>query len=235
MLAAEAMRLAAIEALAPTASKVSGTDWPTLAAHRVYDSTGILAEDLLDGEPYTPCLSAYTDEVRIERRGETATSMIGFPTAVLVINAELAGSVRDEENVLQVLPIAEDDAQARLVLGALCAQVRKRLTSTESGFIFREIVASVDEVRIEPFTLPQFDIRWMRQTMRLTCRIRDDKFTDAPGMPEPMLSLFNKLPEGSYARAKLTDLQAAFAATTRTPLQSIRITTSGVTAEVLAP
>ncbi|MBS9720179.1 hypothetical protein JYU29_05695 [Tianweitania sp. BSSL-BM11] len=227
MLAAEAMRLAAIEALCPTACKVSGANWPTLAEHRVYDSAAILAEELADGEPYTACLSLYTEDVRIERRGDGATSSIGFPTAVLVINVELATSSTDEDGILQVLPLVEDDPQARLVLGALCAQVRKQLVYAPAGSIFREIAGSVEDLRIETFTLPQFDIRWMRNTMRLTCRIKDDKFTDEDGMPEPMLSLFNRLPEGSYAKGKLIQLQSAFAATTRTPLEGIRFSTSG--------
>jgi hypothetical protein len=227
MLAAEAMRLAAIEALCPTASKASGGDWPTLAAHRVYDSSGILVDQLDGDEPFTPCLSLYTEDVRVERRGDGATSSIGSPTAVLVINAELATASTDEDGTMQVLPMVEDDPQARLLLGALCAQVRKQLVYAPAGSIFREIVGSVEDLRIETFTLPQFDIRWMRNTMRLTCRIKDDKFTDAGGMPEPMLSLFNKLPEGSYARGKLTQLQAAFAATTRTPLDGIRFSTKG--------
>lgn len=228
MLAAEAMRLAAVEALCPTASKASDSGWPTLARHRVYDSTGILPDDL-DATNYRPCLSLYTDEVRVERRGESAPSTVGSATAVLVVSAELAISTVDEAGVAQSIPIVEDDAGARLVLGALCAQVRKQLVYAEAGSAFRTIVGSVEDVRIEAFTLPQFDLRWMRSTMRFTCRIRDDRFTDAGGMPEPMRSLFLALPDGSYAKGKLTELEAAFAATVRTPLDGIDFSTGGVT------
>jgi hypothetical protein len=221
MLSAEAMRLAAFEALCPTAARAADAGYPTLAGYRVYDSAGILPDDIDVGAAYTPCLSLFTDDIRIERRGDIAPSTIGSASAVLVVIAELAVSVTDDDGETQIVPLAEDDAQAKLVLGALCAQVRKALVFAEAGSIFRSIVGSVEDLRIEPFGLPQFDIRWMRSTMRLTCRIKDDKFTDDGGMPEPMKSLFLALPDGSYAKGKLAELDAAFASTTRTPLQSI--------------
>ena len=227
MLAAEAMRLAAVEALCPTAAIDSDAGWPTLARHRVYDSVGILPEDVEPGAAYTPCLSLYTDDIRVERRRETASSVIGSATAVLNVVAELAIATPDEDGVVQAVPLAQGDAQARLVLGALCAQVRKTLVHAEAGSIFRSIVGSVEDLRVEPFTLPQFDIRWMRSTVRFTCRIRDDKFTDAAGLPEPTRSLFLALPAGSYAKAKLAELDAAFAATSRTALDAIIFSTTG--------
>lgn len=228
MLAAEAMRLAAIEALRPHASVQSGLNWPTLAEHRVYDSKAIVPEDILVDKDYSPCLSVYTDEVRIERRGDIAPTNIGFPTAVLLINVELAqfADEADEDGNPQILPIVEDDPGARLVLGAICAQVRQTLTYSEAGAIFRSI-AVVQDIRIDPFSLPQFDIRWLRNTMRITCQIKDDKFTDAAGMPEPMQKLFQALPDGSYAKDMLTKLDAAFRATTRTELDGIDFSTSG--------
>ena len=225
MLAAEAMRLAAVEVLCPTASKSSDAGWPTLARHRVYDSQEILPEDLDEGSPYTPCLSLYTDEVRIERRGETAPSSVGFPVAVLVVVAELAVGGEGDDGQMQIMPLVENDARARLVLGALCAQVRQALNVGEAGSLFRNIVMSVEDLRIEPFSLPQFDIRWMRNTMRFTCRIREDRFDDTGGMPDPMKTLFERLPVGSYAKDKLAELDAVFGAPDRVPLQMIGIST----------
>ena len=115
----------------------------------------------------------------------------------------------------------------KLVLGALCAQVRKQLVFSEAGSVFRSIVGAVEDLRIEAFSLPQFDLRWMRSTMRFTCRIKDDKFIDAAGMPEPLRSLYLALPAGSYAKSKLTELDAAFAATVRTPIGPIVFSTTG--------
>ena len=227
MLAAEAMRLAAIEVLCPTGSKATDLDWPTIARHRVYDSAGVIPEDLDQGAPFTPCLSVYTDEVKVARRGDVSNSTTGFPTAVLVVIAELAVASEGEDGEPLVAPLVENDARARLVLGALCAQVRKALNIAEPGTLFRYVVGSVDDFRIEPFSLPQFDIRWLRSTMRFTCLIKEDKYTDDGGMPEPMKSLFTALPPGSYAREKLAELNDAFTATTRTALQQIVFSTRG--------
>lgn len=227
MLAAEAMRLAAVETLCPTACKSTDLGWPTLARHRVYDSKGILPDEVEPDAAYTPCLALYTDDVRIERRGESAPSSIGFVTAVLVVVAELAVADTDEDGTRVAIPKVENDAMARLALGALTAQVRKRLLYAEAGSIFRQIVGAVEDLRVDAFSLPQFDIRWLRSTMRFTCRIKDDKFTDEAGMPEPMRSLYQALPAGSYAKAKLAELDAIFTATARQPLTSIQFSTTG--------
>ncbi len=227
MLSAEAMRLAAIEVLCPTASKSLDVGWPTLARHRVYDSAEILPDDIDDQSPYTPCLSLYTDEIRVERRGDTSPSSEGFPVAVLVVIAELAVASEGEDGEPHIMPLVENDAQARLVLGALCAQVRQALSSSEAGDLFRRIVSSIEDLRIEPYSLPQFDIRWMRNTMRFTCKIREDTFREDGGMPEPLRSLFLRLPEASYAKARLAELDAIFTAPARTPLQLIGITSRG--------
>jgi hypothetical protein len=221
MLAAEAMRLAAYETLCPTKARLDDAGYPTMARYRVYDSASILPDDVDPDRAYTPTLSIFTDDVEIGRSGDVAPSMEGVATAVLVVIAELAVTIQDEDGVAQVVPLAEDDASARLVLGALCGQVRQALVYSPYGSVFRKIVGAVDTVKIEAFALPQFDFRWMRSTMRFTCRIRDDRFSDEPGMPEPMKSLFEALPEGSYARAKLTELNDAFTSTTRTPFEGI--------------
>lgn len=226
MLSAEAMRLAAIEALCPTAAIATGAGFPTLARHRVYDSQMIGAEGIDPVEAYTPSLSLYTEEVRIQRRGDAATSMRGGATAALVVIAEL-GCVQLSDDGPIVVPYGEDDPRARLVLAALCAQVRQTLAFSPAGSIVRSIVGAVDDIRIEPFAIPQFDIRWMRSTMTFTCMIRDDVFTDAAGLPEPLKGLFEGLPAGSYARGKLQELSDTFAGIARSPIVGMRISTSG--------
>ena len=117
--------------------------------------------------------------------------------------------------------LATSDPKARLVLGALCAQVRQALVRGPGSEAFRRIVRSVDEVRIEPFALPQMGLRWMRSTMSFSCSIADDVFTDAAGLPDPVRRLMASLPEGSYALAKLNELDAMFHATGRDALQEI--------------
>lgn len=227
MLAAAALRLAAVESLCPTGALAGTVPFPTLAKGRVFDSQMIGAEAIDPDEDYTPSLSIFTEDVHVERQGDVSTSMHGRATAKLIVIVELGCTQSEEGGDFVVVPYGEDDPRARMVLDALCAQVRLVLAYSPSGSIFRKIVGSVDNLRIEPFALPQFDIRWMRSTMTFSCMIRDDKFTDEPGLPEPLRSLFLALPDGSTAKAKLQELHDVFAGITRDPLADIRISTTG--------
>jgi len=226
MLAAEAMRLAAVEALAPTASIRAGGPFPTSAREKVFDSQAIRFEDLADGVEFTPTVALYTDDSRSVRAGEGAASTIGFATATLTAVCELSvGITGDGDPYADAM--AETDPMARLVLGALCSQVRQTLVRGPTSEPFRRVVKSIEEVRIEPFALPDMGLRWMRSTIRFTCAIADDEFIDAAGLPQPIRRLMEALPPGSYAKAKLEALHAAFLATDRDALQSIRLSTRG--------
>ena len=232
MLAAAALRLAVIEALAPTAAIASGAGFPTLAQHRVYDSRAISSADLEAGAAFTPSLSVYTEDVRIARRGDNATSAIGFARADLVIIAELAEVARDENGAeiigedgsLATDAVINGDAGMQLVLEALTAQVRAVLVRHPSGGGLRRIMKAAPEIRIEPFRLPQFGVRFARNVMTVTVEIADDRFDDAAGLPEPLRTVAAELPEGSYAKGRLTQLAAAFGATTREQLEGIGLT-----------
>lgn len=59
MLTAEAMRLAAYEALCPTTALAAGTGFPTLAGDRVFDSRAIAVDELDDSLVYTPSISLH--------------------------------------------------------------------------------------------------------------------------------------------------------------------------------
>lgn len=233
MLAAAALRLAAVEALCPTSAVLAGTGFPTLAEHRVYDSIQIGVDDLQDGARYTPAISVFTEDTRVERRGATATSSIGNATTDLVIVVELAESARDE-NGDPILDggnkmtdaVINGDPNMVLVLAALSAQVRSVLLRAPHSAGLRRIMKAAPMVRIEPFALPQFGIRFMRNVMTFSCEIADDKFTDLDGFPEPLRSLAEDLPNGSYAKARLSELAAAFKATSRDQLEAIGLSAS---------
>ncbi len=232
MLAAAALRLCVVEALAPTAAIASGSGFPTMAEHRVYDSAAIGVGDLQEDAPYTPSISVYTEDTKIERRGATASSVIGNAMTDLVIMVELAERARDESGIDLKLAngnIATDalingDAMQRLVLDALTAQVRGHLVRAPASAALRRIMKAVASTRIEPFGLPQYGIRFMRNVITFSVEIADDKFSDASGLPEPMRSVAAELPEGSYAKAQLAKLAAAFHATSRDALAGIDIT-----------
>ena len=234
MLAAAALRLAAIETLAPTAAIVSGVGFPTLAGHRVYDSRAISSADLERGVAFTPSLSVYTEDVRIERRGATATSVHGNARCDLVVVAELAELARDESGAeireasgnLATDAVINGDAGMHLILSALTAQARAALVRAPAGVAFRRVAKAVPDVRIEAFGLPQYGVRFARNVMTLSFEIADDQFTDAAGFPEPLRSVFAELPDGSYAKGRLAQLAAAFGATSRDQLEAIGLTIS---------
>lgn len=243
MLAAAALRLAVVEALCPTAAIASGNGFPTLARHRVYDSVQVGIDDLDRTLPWTPVLSVYTEDTRISRRGDNSSSVIGNPRTDLVVVAELAEMARDVDGKpltavdgsLATDAVINGDTRARLVLDALAAQARAVLVRAPIGFGARRVLKAVHEVSIEPFNLPQYSLRWARLVVRLSCDIADDKFTDDAGLPEPMKSVLADLPDGSYAKAKLAELGAAFLATGRDALDMFSLTATGDGQPVVTP
>ena len=121
------------------------------------------------------------------------------------------------------------------MLAALTSQVVYLLAHAPSGSFFRRIVKSVTNIEVKTFAVPEFGLRYQRQTVRLRCEIRDDDFDVPPGeLPEPCRTLLSRLPAQSYARAKLTALAAHFAQQPVPPLTSVRIETAPeVTGEAL--
>lgn len=236
MLAASALRLAVIEALAPTAAIEGSAPFPTLAGWRVFDSAAITPDKLEPGQPWTPCLSVYTNGATITRRGASATSSIGEAEVDLVIVIDLAEAAQDENGAETAGVLVDGDAAAELTLDALAAQVRRVIVQMPQGQIARRLMKAALTISLERMTLPQFDVRFARYVMTAHCAIADDKFTDEPGLPEPLATLAAALPTGSYAKAKLIELAATFAATERTPLAGIdMVATLGGTPVIRPP
>lgn len=223
MLAAEAMRLAAVEALRPTAAVLSnGPSWPTLAKGLVFDSRAVAIDDLglAGNRKFTPVLSVYTEGARVERMGDIAPSHYGVAMVDLVIEAELA--IRDNDDDGPFVDAAQTDPEGKLMLGALCAQVRKRLVFDPQGVDFRSgLVAAVNSFRIEPASMPQIGLRYLRSTMTFSCQIADDEFGDDAGLPKPIATLLQRLPAHSYSRNRLAALAAAFAPISRDDLETM--------------
>lgn len=231
MLSADAARLAVVEVLSPTAANLSGDGFPTLAGNKVYDSRSIPLQDLDRDAPYTPTLGVYTGNTRVVRRGDLAAADDYQASAVIEVVAELAVVARDmnpadpngsgEE---YVDAMAATDPDARLVLGALCSQVRYLLTQGTTGYFFRDLIMGISQIDEEPFEVPNLGLRWQRTTMRFHCELRDDSFDpDNGGFPSPVKDLLSKLPAGSYARAKLIALAGAFPADARPPFEGANI------------
>ncbi|RWI99685.1 hypothetical protein [Mesorhizobium sp.] len=217
-IAAEIARLAAVESLCPTAAILAETPMPTLARDRVFDSRRP-SIDLLDpGEEYTPVLSLFTRRSQSPRRGPGQGSVARNGSTILEVVAELAVAARDEDGADFVDAMAGSDPKARIVLSALCAQVRYVLTQGPTGAIFRKIVMAIESIDEEGFAVPELGLRWQRTTMLFECQIPDDEFSPAGGLPMPAASIAALLPENSYARATLDNMAAQFAASAPLPV-----------------
>ncbi|MAU95432.1 MAG: hypothetical protein CMP81_06030 [Fulvimarina sp.] len=221
MLTAEAMRLAAYEALCPTAALAAGTGFPTIAGGRVFDSRAIGVDELDDSIVYTPSISLYTEDRKVTQRGPmTSAGPLGFASAALAIVCDLAVSADDDGETI-TMPLAGSDPKARLVLASLVTQVRQTLARGATGSGFRLISKAITEIVIEPFILPEMGLRWHREIMTLRCDIADDDF-GATALPASVERLRLALPAGSYARGRLDDLAAYFTAPAAlTPLATI--------------
>ncbi len=223
MLSAEAARLAAIEVLSPTAANLNGGPFPTLAGNRIFDSRAAALNEIDDALSYTPVVAVYSRAARADSRGIGADMDDTDASFEIEFIAELATIEKDGEESY-VDAVAGDDPEARLVLAALCAQMRRALTLSEPGHLFRSMIRGISRIEWQPFAVPELGLRFQRTSMVLSCMARDDVLTDAPGLPEPLKSLEARLPAGSYAKGKLAQLASNFAAVVRTPLGRIDFT-----------
>lgn len=229
MLAAEAMRLAAVEILCPTAATRGAIPYPTLAGPRVYDSRAVALEDLDGNAAFTPVMALYTTESGVSLRGSMAAADDTEADAVLDIVVELAVSSDDDQGSFADAMI-EDDPKARLTLAALCAQTRWLLERSQNGGLWRTIVKRIIKTELQPYGVPQLGLRWQRMTIRMHCEIRDDDFDMADGgLPEPIRSLYGKLPADSYAKGQLAELATKFAPELLPALREVRVSAAGTT------
>ncbi|MBX5112691.1 hypothetical protein [Rhizobium lentis] len=219
MLSAEALRLAAVEVLCPTAAILAGEGYPTLAGRLVYDSRAVAIEDLDRKAPYTPTLSLHTPEAGVSLRGPMAAADDTEADAVLDIVAQLAVVASDDDGEFADA-MAETDPDARLVLAALCAQVRFLLERSQDGGLWRTLVRRIVKIEAQTFAVPNLGLRWQRVTMRFHCEIRDDDFDmTGGGLPQPIRRLYEALPDQSYAKAKLAALASHFPAEVLPPFE----------------
>ncbi|QKV20245.1 hypothetical protein [Oricola thermophila] len=229
MLSAECARLAALEVLCPTAALEGNEDFPTLAGDRILDTRLAVIDDLDPEQKFTPVVSLFTADASAQLRGDIAASDDVDLVSTLEVVAELAVAATDENGDAFADAMPADDWDARLVLAALCAQVRRALQFTERGYLFRRFVRHVRQVSEETFSVPQIGARWHRVTMRFELSLPDDTFDEASGLPEPIATLSAILPATSPARAKLEALAGHFSAFGRTPLAGVDFSDGGQT------
>ncbi|MER9875576.1 hypothetical protein [Mesorhizobium sp. M0195] len=217
-IAAEIARLAAVESLCPTAALLAETALPTLARHRVFDSRRPAIDELDAGEEYTPVLSLFTRKSEFPRRGQGQGSVARNGRTMLEVVAELCVSAHDEDGSPYTDAMVGSDPKARIVLSALCAQVRFVLTQGPTGTLFRQIVMAIESIDEEGFAVPELGLRWQRTTMLFDCQIPDDDFSGGAGLPQPAARIAALLPDNSYAKATLANMAAQFVAAAPLPI-----------------
>lgn len=233
MLMAEAVKLAAIEALAPTAAHKGERSFPTLAGRRILDSIALAPADLDTDNPWTPVVTLHVVSSSKVSRGAAAVAWDMADNAIIEAVCELAISVHEDgETFTDAAAVADTDAEARLVLAALVEQVQRVLTLMPDGHSFRRLVKHVDKIDAEVHAVPQFGLRFHRIFLRFECQMMHEDIPEEGGFP-PLLAVFvDSLPAESYAKARLQDLAARFEAVARTPLETITIAEGDPVAEV---
>ena len=215
MLMAEAVRLAAIEILCPTAALLTEANYPTLAGSRVLDSRELKVNELEDHAPFTPVLALFSSTGRQENRGGVAGGLEYDSQCVLEVVGELAIAQTDPDDPeagLHTDALAGTDPEARLVLKAMLSQAKYRLEQSLEGSFFRRLVRSIRRVDEETFSVPELGMRWQRITHRYTLDIGDECFDDETGKPRALEILVSELPEQSYAKGKIQQLFDNFTA-----------------------
>jgi len=224
MLFSTALRMAAIECLCPTAAIAAGTGFPTLAGSAVLDSQRPEMGDLDRSRKYTPVISIYSGEATSMLRGDLAASNDRAATATLEFVAELAEAVQADGGEVYAEAIVTSDQDARIVLDALVAQIRRTLEYSPAGVLFRMMrIGSPVKITSEPHIVPELDLRFCRTFVTMEFNMPDDVYSDTAGLPAPAATLLASLPDGSYSKARLSALSAAFDAISRDNLTEITL------------
>lgn len=228
-LARTALRLAAIEGLAPTGTKASDA-WPTIARHRVFDSRLDMLDDLAADER-APVIVVYTDT----DDGTSGDPSGGPPFkrfVDLVFEISVVAFAEQEgspETFVPYFPVT--DAQTEAALDLLEAGIAFALLKAPTGILFQRLVrGKVPTTSSAPQRSSEEAVRVAMRTVTWRCQIPDDCFDMAPAalasgndrLPEPLRSVVAGLAATAYGQQIAAGL-AAFAprAPVRTPLSGV--------------
>lgn len=205
-----ALRLAAVEALAPTAKILAEcqgqtvTDWPTLARHRVLDSQ-IEAAAATEAEAMTPIIGVFTDDSETEAQGEGQDAEAEpYETVTLAFEVQVPVVSRDEQG-LPVIGTAETDALAEAFVNTICAQIRAVLARARMDGPLRHVLVMVSKTSTRAWSDADTMVRLSARRIEMSCRVRADGEL-RPGevgldrLPSPLREVALDLPANSYGR-----------------------------------
>jgi hypothetical protein len=232
MLSVLALRLAAIEALRPTACVLSDVGWPTLARTQVLDSRLDPIDDLAPATAQ-PVIAVYTQEAD-GLAGEKRGGPPFLVTVDLVFEFSVVVMVPDDADPGVYVPAnPQTDAELEAALDLVEAQIFFCLLYGPTGQLWRNICGRrVHAPRSVPHRTSEEGVRLARRTMTWKTEVAEDCFDPAPLtapsgfeiFPEPLRSLALALPAQSYAISILRGLAADATAPVMplaTPLQEV--------------
>lgn len=230
MLSRLALRLAAIETLAPAAVSRSGP-WPTIAGPYVYDSRQEpldAADELLEARPI---LLVYTEQGLSEPYPK-GVSKPDNHTVLLVIEAMIAARALVEVKMpdgstgqVGELEVPISDREHEALLDLLEATVRRRLEGRADAHpttqTFRMVAMEIQHVETVPMRDATNSVRLAGRTITLRVKVPCDAWPEpslAPAaatglerLPNPLRLVASRLPATSSGR-KVCDQLAALLA-----------------------
>jgi hypothetical protein len=202
-----ALRLAAVEALRPTAALAENGPWPTIAAHHVYDAKIDQIDDIAAGTR-APVIAVYTEDATATSRQEGPP----FEAQVdLCFELSVAQMMEDPDFPGEFAPaVPVTDAESEASLDLLESSIRFALIYGPTGRLFRTVSGNrIKSISSKPARSSEEVVRLAMRSMTMRIEISDDCFDLAPNaaltgvnaLPEPLRSLIIALPDGSYGKA----------------------------------
>ncbi len=215
-LAMLALRLAAIEALCPSAALASGGALPTIAGPRVYDSRIDLISTSEGPDAIAAALAAlenkplivvYTEEGSLNPYGE-----VKFPaaeeTVTLVVETMIAvsGSMEIEQpdgstQTIGTIEAPVTDRQHEAFLNILASQVNRLLNlknRAPSSTLLYAVAMEIRMVHSDPQRAADRTLRLATRTLKFHVKVKTEVWPDVAGaLPEPLASVAAGLAPGS--------------------------------------
>lgn len=214
-----ALRLAAVEALCPSASATAGP-WPTAAAGRVYDSRIDLISGAISPEEMTaalrdlenkPLLVVYTEEQETSPYG-TAAYPAKEEVVDLVVEAMIASTgvieVQQEDGSVEPVGAIEapvTDRESEALLDVLEAQVRRLLDVSQrapSSALLFKVAMETRHIHSVPSRAADRALRLAGRTIKFKTKVKATVWPQATSaLPEPLASVAAGLAPGSSGAA----------------------------------
>jgi len=227
-----ALRLATIEALAPT-----GGPYPTIAGRRVYDSRIdlIAGDDDLSAIESNPLICVYTEDQHALPYGS-----VKYPADenVVTLVCELMLAVRGEVEIdaagggVEVVgedgvPVTDREHEALLdLLEAQVCYILDPKNRAPSAAIYSAVAWEIRSIHSDPQRAADRAVRIAARTVKLHVKVRKEAWPSLPStptptgvdlLPEPLRAVAKALPANSSAAALLARI-AAYAPQPTAPL-----------------